>query len=77
MGWQRFKVYTPEGKYIASCDYVEDAATIVLRRGAGASVRLGYLKWQTTLLTSKGVRVARYVRVYCPRDGRRASQGSR
>ena len=47
MGWQRYKVYTPDGTYIASCQYMEDAATIVLHRGAGASVRLGYLKWQT------------------------------
>ena len=47
MGWQRLKVYTPDGTYIASCKYMEDAATIVLHHGAGASVRLGYSKWPT------------------------------
>ena len=47
MGWQKYKVYSPDGKYIASCGYLSDAATIVLHRGAGASVKLGYSKWQT------------------------------
>ena len=56
MGWQRLKVYTPDGTYIASCQYLEDAATIVLHSGAGASVRLGYSKWETIYSLPKSSR---------------------
>ena len=55
MGWQRLKVYSPAGEYIASCRYLDDAAKIVLYRGAGASVKLGYSKWQTIYTLPKGL----------------------
>ena len=48
MGRQTYKVYATDGEYIASCDYIEDAVEIVIRRGAGAFVRHdGHAKWQT------------------------------
>ena len=47
MGWQKLKVYSPTREYIASCSYLDDAAKIVLYRGAGACVKLGYSKWET------------------------------
>ena len=37
-----WKVYSPSGKYLAACHYVEDAAAIVAAYGDGAEVRWGH-----------------------------------
>lgn len=36
------KIYSPSGKYVASCKYREDAAILVGHYPAGARVRLGH-----------------------------------
>ena len=40
----RFKVYTPEGEYVASCHYASDAGAIVNLYGDGATIRDGHRK---------------------------------
>lgn len=41
----RFKVYTPDGEYIAACKYSEDAAMLAsLGYGKGATIRDGHTK---------------------------------
>jgi len=38
----RWKVFNPQGEYVASCKHVEDAAAIVSSYGEGATIRDGY-----------------------------------
>ena len=38
----RFKVYTPDGEYVASCKHAEDAAALVALYGDGATIRAGH-----------------------------------
>jgi len=40
----RFKVYNPEGDYIAACKHAEDAAALVALYGAGATIRLDHTR---------------------------------
>jgi hypothetical protein len=40
-GSPRFKVYNPQGEYVASCKHVEDAAMLVGNYGEGAKIRDG------------------------------------
>jgi hypothetical protein len=37
-----FKVYSPDGEYIAACKDVEDAACLVAFRGDGATIRINH-----------------------------------
>jgi hypothetical protein len=41
-GSPRWKVYTEDGEYVASCKFVEDAAAIVAMRGDGTTIRDGH-----------------------------------
>lgn len=38
----RFKVYNPDGKYVAACKHAEDAAVLAAFYGAGATIRPGH-----------------------------------
>ena len=40
----RFKVYNPDGEYVAACKFAEDAAAIVAAYGDGATIRYGHRK---------------------------------
>ena len=40
----RFKVYNPEGEYVAACKYPEDAAAVVAAHGPGAQIRDGHTR---------------------------------
>ena len=42
-----WKVYTPDGKYVAACKYPEDAAAVVASYGDGASIRWLHRKKDT------------------------------
>lgn len=46
----RFKIFNPQGGYIASCVHLEDAAALAALYGDGAQVRDGHQK-QYTLWT--------------------------
>jgi len=43
-GAPQFKVYTPEGEYVAACKLPEDAAAVVAAYGPGATIRNGHRK---------------------------------
>ena len=34
-----FKVYSPQGEYVASCKFAEDAAAVVALHGTGAKIK--------------------------------------
>lgn len=38
----RYKVFNPEGEYVASCKHIEDAAALVANYGNGATIRDGH-----------------------------------
>lgn len=38
----RWKVYNPQGEYVAACKHVEDAACLVAFYGDGATIRDGH-----------------------------------
>ena len=40
----RFKIFNPQGKYIAACKHIEDAAMVVGSYGDGAQIRDGHAK---------------------------------
>lgn len=40
----RWKVYNPDGKYVASCVHEEDAACLIAMYGKGAQIRDGHVK---------------------------------
>jgi len=40
----RYKVFNPEGRYVAACKHVEDAACLVANYGDGATIRLSHAK---------------------------------
>lgn len=41
-GSPKYKVYNPQGEYIASCKHLEDAACLAGMYGSGASIREGH-----------------------------------
>ncbi len=49
----RFKVFNPQGKYVAACKFAEDAAAVVAVYGKGASIR--WLHAKKDLLWTDGV----------------------
>ena len=44
MATPKLKIYSPEGEYVASCKYADDAINLALRRGINAEVRYGHKK---------------------------------
>lgn len=40
----RWKVYSPDGEYLASCHYPEDAAVLVAANGPGSTIRRGHAR---------------------------------
>ena len=40
----KYKIFTPDNEYVASCKYVEDAAALVAFRGHGSTIRTGHSK---------------------------------
>ena len=42
-----WKVFTPKGKYVAACKFIEDAAAVVASYGEGASIRYLHNKKDT------------------------------
>lgn len=40
----QFKVYNPQGEYVAAVKHLEDGAALVALYGIGATIRLGHLK---------------------------------
>lgn len=40
----RYKIFTPENEYIASCKYPEDAAVLIANLGNGSQIRDGHTK---------------------------------
>jgi hypothetical protein len=43
-GTPRFKIYTPDGEYVAACKYAEESACLVAMMGDGATIRDGHSK---------------------------------
>lgn len=46
-GSPKWKVFNPQGKYVASCLHIEDAAAIISAYGEGATLRWGHRKCDT------------------------------
>lgn len=40
----KFKVFSPDGEYIAACKYPEDAGALASLEGAGATIRTGHAR---------------------------------
>lgn len=38
----KYKIFMPDGEYVASCKYAEDAAALVAIFAAGATIRLSH-----------------------------------
>jgi hypothetical protein len=43
-GTPRWKLYNPQGGYVAACKHLEDAACLVALYGTGATIRDGHSK---------------------------------